>query len=66
MTAAPGSAVVGRIAVDDAAQLGVHAVTLLVVRPDGYVGLRADHDHLTALARYDALVRTGPPEPAYR
>jgi 2-polyprenyl-6-methoxyphenol hydroxylase-like FAD-dependent oxidoreductase len=40
-------------------QLGIDGLTLLVVRPDGYVGLRADHDHLAALARYDALVRDG-------
>ena len=50
---------VGRIASDAAEQLGVRDVTLLAVRPDGYVGLRADHDHLAALARYDALVRDG-------
>jgi hypothetical protein len=36
--------------------LGVQDLTLFAVRPDGYVGLRADHDHLAALARYQALV----------
>jgi hypothetical protein len=40
-------------------ELGVDGLTLLVIRPDGYVGLRADHDHLAALARYDAVVRDG-------
>jgi 2-polyprenyl-6-methoxyphenol hydroxylase-like FAD-dependent oxidoreductase len=36
--------------------LGVDGLTLLAVRPDGYIGLRADHDHLDALERYGALV----------
>jgi len=34
-------------------------MTLLVIRPDGYVGLRADHDHLKALAAYQALLLAG-------
>ncbi len=36
--------------------LDVDEITLFAVRPDGYIGLRADHDHLAALARYQALV----------
>ncbi len=32
--------------------LGVDGLTLLAVRPDGYVGLRADVDHVAALADY--------------
>jgi aspartate 1-decarboxylase len=36
--------------------LGVDAITLLVVRPDNYIGLRADADHLAGLARYRALL----------
>ena len=39
-----------------AALLAVDEITLFAVRPDGYIGLRADHDHLAALARYQALV----------
>jgi 2-polyprenyl-6-methoxyphenol hydroxylase-like FAD-dependent oxidoreductase len=39
--------------------LGVEGITVLAVRPDGYVGLRADRDHLAALARYDSLIRSG-------
>jgi 2-polyprenyl-6-methoxyphenol hydroxylase-like FAD-dependent oxidoreductase len=35
---------------------GVDEVTLLVVRPDGHIGLVADHDHITALAAYQSLV----------
>jgi 2-polyprenyl-6-methoxyphenol hydroxylase-like FAD-dependent oxidoreductase len=50
---------VGGIAPAAVAELGVRDVTLFVVRPDGYVGLRADHDHLDALARFDALLRDG-------
>ena len=33
--------------------------TLLVVRPDGHVGLRADRDHLEALAAYHSLLASG-------
>ncbi len=29
---------------------------LLVVRPDGYIGLRADQDHLDALAEYNEML----------
>jgi 2-polyprenyl-6-methoxyphenol hydroxylase-like FAD-dependent oxidoreductase len=33
-------------------RLGVYGATLFVVRPDGYVGLRADEKHAEALAAY--------------
>jgi 2-polyprenyl-6-methoxyphenol hydroxylase-like FAD-dependent oxidoreductase len=36
--------------------LGVEQITLLALRPDGYVGLRADRDHLNALERYSTLL----------
>jgi hypothetical protein len=36
--------------------LGVDGITLLVVRPDNYIGLRADADHLAALGRYRTLL----------
>jgi hypothetical protein len=39
--------------------LGVNGTTLLAVRPDGYVGLRSDRDHLYALERYRATVCAG-------
>ncbi len=42
-----------------AAQLGAGDATLLVVRPDGHVGLRADRDHATALAAYQARLSGG-------
>ncbi len=39
--------------------LGVEGITLLAIRPDGYIGLRSDRDHLAALERYRTLVQTG-------
>jgi hypothetical protein len=50
---------VGRLDPAGADLLGVRGFTLLVVRPDGYVGMRCDRDHLGALERYRALVRAG-------
>jgi hypothetical protein len=41
--------------------LGIKGTTLLVVRPDGYVGLRSDQNHLGALENYRALVHGGQP-----
>ena len=48
-------AVVG-LQLDDAAKLGLGRLTLLAVRPDGFIGLRADRDHRGALRRYGELV----------
>jgi hypothetical protein len=48
-----------RLAPAAADQLGIGEVSLLVVRPDGHVGLRADRDHLEALAAYHALLASG-------
>src|SRR5690348_4800458 len=39
--------------------LGVEGITVLAVRPDGYVGLRSDRDHLSAVERYRTLVQAG-------
>jgi 2-polyprenyl-6-methoxyphenol hydroxylase-like FAD-dependent oxidoreductase len=52
---------VGRLDPAGADLLGVQGFTLLVVRPDGYVGMRCDRDHLGALERYRALIRAGHP-----
>jgi hypothetical protein len=41
-----------------AERLGIGEATLLVVRPDGHVGLRADRDHVAALASYQSLLAT--------
>ncbi len=50
---------IGRLEPATAAQLGIEGNTLLAIRPDGYVGLRADRDHLAALGRYAAFLQTG-------
>ncbi|MCT0224350.1 FAD-dependent monooxygenase [Synechococcus sp. CS-1328] len=44
------------VQLEDAAALGLGPLTLLAVRPDGFIGLRADFDHLDALKRYERLV----------
>ena len=36
--------------------VGLGPLTLLAVRPDGFIGLRADADHRSALRRYAALM----------
>ena len=50
---------IGHFEVAAANVLDVQGTTLLAVRPDGYVGLRSDGDHLNALERYHALVCAG-------
>jgi 2-polyprenyl-6-methoxyphenol hydroxylase-like FAD-dependent oxidoreductase len=52
---------IGRLEPVGADHLGVQGTTLLVVRPDGYVGLRSDRDHLSALERYRKLLRAAHP-----
>jgi len=48
-----------RLAPEAAQRLGVAGIALLVVRPDGHVGLRADRDHVTALASYRTRLESG-------
>jgi 2-polyprenyl-6-methoxyphenol hydroxylase-like FAD-dependent oxidoreductase len=48
-----------RITPAAADRLGIAKVTLLVIRPDGHVGLRADRDHLETLTAYHALLVSG-------
>ncbi len=50
---------IGNIEPGAADLLGVDGITLFAVRPDGYLGLRADRDHLAALERYRTLVHAG-------
>ena len=50
-----------RLAPAAADRLGIGEVTLLVIRPDGHVGLRADRNHIEALAAYHALLVSGRP-----
>jgi 2-polyprenyl-6-methoxyphenol hydroxylase-like FAD-dependent oxidoreductase len=45
-----------RLSAAAADELGVDEITLLVIRPDGHIGLRADRDHEAALAAYHLLV----------
>jgi 2-polyprenyl-6-methoxyphenol hydroxylase-like FAD-dependent oxidoreductase len=39
-----------------AAELGIRDLSLLVVRPDGHIGLRADRDYLAGLEAYRSLL----------
>ena len=55
---------IGQIGRVEADLLGVTGITLLAVRPDGYVGLRSDTDHLSALKRYRSLILEGAYESA--
>lgn len=48
-----------RLSAAAAEQLGLSEITLLIIRPDGHVGLRADEDHLNALAAYQTLLASG-------
>jgi 2-polyprenyl-6-methoxyphenol hydroxylase-like FAD-dependent oxidoreductase len=50
---------IGHLPPRAAGQLGVHGITLLVVRPDGYIGLRSDRDHLDAIDGYRNLIHHG-------
>jgi hypothetical protein len=50
---------IGHLEPSAAGTLGVQGITLLAVRPDGYVGVQTDRDHLSATERYQTLVRTG-------
>jgi 2-polyprenyl-6-methoxyphenol hydroxylase-like FAD-dependent oxidoreductase len=50
---------IGRLEAAAASSLGIEGSTLLAVRPDGYIGLRSDRDHLSALERYAAFIQTG-------
>ena len=52
---------IGKLEPVGADLLGVQGITLLVVRPDGYVGLRSDGNHLSALEHYRKLVHSGYP-----
>jgi hypothetical protein len=55
---------IGEIGRAEAGQLGVDGITLFAVRPDGYVGLRADRNHVQALGRYRSLILEGAREAA--
>lgn len=48
--------VVVTVRLEEAPSLGLGPLTLLAVRPDGFIGLRADTDHRGAVRRYVGLV----------
>jgi len=50
---------IGRLEAGGADLLGVRGITVFAVRPDGYIGMRCDRDHLSALDRYRALLSDG-------
>jgi 2-polyprenyl-6-methoxyphenol hydroxylase-like FAD-dependent oxidoreductase len=52
---------IGRFEPAAADVLGVQGTTLFAVRPDGYIGLRSNRDHLRALERYRTLIMSGHP-----
>jgi 2-polyprenyl-6-methoxyphenol hydroxylase-like FAD-dependent oxidoreductase len=56
-TAPDAAAAVGSLDPEDAERLGVGEATLLAVRPDGHVGLRAETAHAAELRRYAELLR---------
>ncbi|GGF75799.1 oxygenase [Azorhizobium oxalatiphilum] len=45
-------------------RLGIGGITLFVVRPDGYLGLRTEDDHAAALLAYAARLGAGAPAAA--
>jgi hypothetical protein len=47
------------VRLEAAPSLGLGPLTLLAVRPDGFIGLRADADHRSAVRRYGGLVLGG-------
>jgi hypothetical protein len=48
-----------RITPTTAEQLGIGEITLLVVRPDGHIGLRSDHNQVEDLTAYQLLLVAG-------
>jgi len=59
MTHADPDGRIPRLTPGAAEGLGVRDTTLLVIRPDLHIGLRADREHARALDEYLARVRTG-------
>jgi len=47
-----------RLTQNDAKTLDITKVTLLLIRPDGHIGLRADQNHARALGDYEALLKS--------
>jgi 2-polyprenyl-6-methoxyphenol hydroxylase-like FAD-dependent oxidoreductase len=49
-----------RVTSTTAGELGISEITLLVIRPDGYIGLRSDRNHVEDLTAYQRLLVSGP------
>ena len=58
----PSSDPLGILAPASVEVLDVRGITLLAMRPDRHLGLRADEDHLHALEHYANLLQAGKPE----
>ncbi|MGC2402907.1 MAG: FAD-dependent monooxygenase [Acidobacteriaceae bacterium] len=50
---------IGRLDSRTASQLGIRNTALLAVRPDGYIGMRSDLNHLAAIGSYRDLIQAG-------
>ena len=48
-----------RVTPTAAEQLGIGEITLLVIRPDGHIGLRSDRNHVDDLTAYQQLLVSG-------
>ena len=48
-----------RVTPTAAEQLGIGEISLLVIRPDGHIGLRSDRNHLDDLTAYQQLLVSG-------
>jgi 2-polyprenyl-6-methoxyphenol hydroxylase-like FAD-dependent oxidoreductase len=48
-----------RVTPTAAEQLGIGEITLLVIRPDGHIGLRSDRNHVDDLTSYQQLLVSG-------
>jgi 2-polyprenyl-6-methoxyphenol hydroxylase-like FAD-dependent oxidoreductase len=48
-----------RVAPTTFEQLGIGEITLLVIRPDGHIGLRSDRNHVEDLTAYQKLLVSG-------
>jgi len=57
MTHADPEGKIPRMTPGAAERLGIRDTTLLVIRPDLHIGLRAERDHAKALDRYEAKLR---------
>ena len=48
-----------RVTATAAEQLGIGEITLLVIRPDGHIGLRSDRNHVEDLTAYQQVLVSG-------